>query len=117
MSNRIDEMLFDDILESISKIETYISGMNCKAFEADSKTIDAVVRNLEIIGEASNRLSYNFKAKNSSIEWEQIIGLRNRIVHAYFGIDLKIIWHILGKDLPALKKKLVAIRKALRNSC
>jgi uncharacterized protein with HEPN domain len=103
-------MLSDDILESISKVETYIYGMKCKDFESDSKTIDAVVRNLEIIGEASNRLSDKFRAKNSSIEWEKIMGLRNRIVHAYFGIDLKIIWHILGKDLPALKKKIMTIK-------
>ena len=69
---------------------------------SDPKTIDAVVRNLEIIGEAVNRLSDETKKKYPEIEWDKIVGLRHRVVHAYFGIDLEIIWSILQTSLPEL---------------
>jgi uncharacterized protein with HEPN domain len=65
--------------------------LDCDTFVKDDKTIDAVVRNLEIIGEAANRLPENFRAQLSEIEWRQIIGLRNRIVHDYFNIDVEIV--------------------------
>jgi uncharacterized protein with HEPN domain len=69
-----------------------------------------VVRNLEIIGEAANRLPDSFKDEHSEIEWIKIIGLRHRIVHEYFGVDLGIIWEILRRDLPAFKEQLQDIR-------
>ena len=69
----------------------------------DEKTMDAVVRNFEIIGEAANRVDNDFKLKNSSVEWRRIIGLRNRIVHEYFGIDYNIIWNIIKKKLSDFK--------------
>ncbi len=68
--------------------------------------IDAVTRNLEIMGEAANRLPDEFKESRSDIEWYKIVGLRHRIVHEYFGVDLEIIWEILRKDLPELRKSL-----------
>ena len=71
----------------------------------DQKSVDAVVRNLEIIGEATSRLPDEFKEKYSEIEWYKVVGLRHRIVHEYFGIDLEIIWQILQKDLPELRQK------------
>jgi uncharacterized protein with HEPN domain len=70
-----------------------------------------VVRNLEIIGEASNRLPDDFKDKHTQIEWYKVVGLRHRIVHEYFGIDLKIVWQILQKDLPALGEEISQIRR------
>lgn len=109
MSKRTPRLLLDDMLEAIEKIENYISNFNKEKFVSDEKTIDAVVRNLEIIGEAANRLPQNFTSQQSSIQWEKIIGLRHRIVHDYFGIDVEIIWSILEKDLPFLKKNLSAL--------
>ena len=76
----------------------------------DSKTIDAVVRNLQIIGEAANRLPEEFRAHYSEIPWRNIIGLRNRIVHDYIGVDVEIIWQIVEKEIPHLKKQLEGIR-------
>jgi uncharacterized protein with HEPN domain len=73
---------------------------------ADEKTQDAVVRNLEIIGEAANRLPQEFKVRHADIEWPKIVGLRHRIVHDYFGIDLKIIWRIINEDLRVFKSQL-----------
>ena len=104
MSKRPVVLLVEDIWEAIEKIERYTSGMLRKSFEDDEKTTDAVVRNLEIIGEAANRLPDSFKGEHPEIEWIKIIGLRHRIVHDYFGVDLGIIWEIIQRDLPAFKQ-------------
>ncbi len=113
MSKRSLELLVEDIWESIEKIERYTAGMTRDSFQSDEKTTDAVVRNLEIIGEAAGRLSEDFTDRHSEIEWLKIIGLRNRIVHEYFGVDLQIIWQILKKDIPAFKASLKNIRSQL----
>ena len=110
MSERPVNLLLDDILEAIDRAEQYIKGLSFDAFSRDRKTIDAVARNLEIIGEAANRLPDEFKEKHSNIEWHKVVGLRHRIVHEYFGIDLAIIWQILQKDLPSLQQALSQIR-------
>jgi uncharacterized protein with HEPN domain len=82
-------------------------------FSSDEKTTDALVRKLEIIGEAAGRLPEDFTNQHSEIEWVKIIGLRNRIVHEYFGVDLKIIWQIFRKYIPAFKTSLSNIRSQL----
>jgi uncharacterized protein with HEPN domain len=106
MSKRPIDLLLSDILESIDRIPRYIEGLSFDAFSNDQKSIDAVVRNLEIIGEAANRLPDDFKEKHPEVEWHKVVGLRNRIIHDYFGIDLKIIWQIIHADLPKLHQKL-----------
>jgi len=110
MSKRPVDLLLDDICEAIDRIEQYISGMSFDVFSKDRKSVDAVVRNLEIIGEASNRLPADFKNSHSQIEWNKVVGLRHRIVHEYFGIDLQIVWQILQKDLPSLRQAISQIR-------
>jgi uncharacterized protein with HEPN domain len=102
MSKRSDDLLLNDILESINKIKLYTSNLNFDSFINDSKTVDAVIRNFEIIGEASNRLSEVFKENNVEIDWFRIIGFRNRIVHDYVGIDFEIVWSIIQNDLDSL---------------
>lgn len=109
MSKRTPHLLLADMIEAIGKIEKYISNVNKEDFSSDDKTIDAVVRNLEIIGEAAHRLPASFKTQHINIEWEKIIGLRHRIVHDYFGIDIEIIWSILEKDLTSLKSQLLKL--------
>jgi len=106
MSRRTSELLLDDIREAIEKIERYTRDLSLDGFMADEKTQDAVVRNLEIIGEAANRLPEEFKVQFADIEWPKIVGLRHRIVHDYFGIDLKIIWRIINEDLRVFKAQL-----------
>jgi uncharacterized protein with HEPN domain len=112
MSKRPIDLLLNDICQAIDRIEQYIENLSFDAFSKDQKSVDAVVRNLEIIGEAANRLPDEFKEKYSEIEWHKVAGLRHRIVHEYFGIDLEIIWQILNKDLPDLKRK---IRQIINN--
>jgi uncharacterized protein with HEPN domain len=110
MSKREPNLLVEDIIDSAQKILLYTSGLSFEAFVADSKTIDAVVRNFEIIGEAANRLPKEFKHKNNTIDWARLRGFRNRIVHHYFGIDYSIVWQIKESYLPELLKNLDAIQ-------
>ena len=88
--------------------------MTREQFLGDEKTIDAVTRNLEIIGEAAHKLPDEFKKKHYHVEWKSIVGLRNRIVHAYFGIDPDIIWQIIEKDLGPFLSVLKVTRATLQ---
>lgn len=95
MSKRDNILLLDDMLQSCYKIKNYVQGFDFEMFNSDNKTIDAVVRNFEIIGEAANRIDPDFRDNNPQIEWNRIRGFRNRIVHEYFGIDNEIVWSII----------------------
>jgi len=99
MSKRTPQLLIQDILVSCHKIMAYSEGMTYDDFVKDSKTIDAVIRNFEIIGEAANRLPDDFKESYAEIDWHRIRGFRNRIVHDYMGIDYEIVWEIRDKYL------------------
>jgi uncharacterized protein with HEPN domain len=102
MSERHPRVLLEDILESAEKIFKYTEGLTYEEFISDSKTIDAVIRNFEIIGEASNRLPQEFKDNHNTIDWFKIRGFRNRIVHHYFGIDYEFMWALRDSHLLAL---------------
>lgn len=106
MSRRDWTLFVADMLEACDKIDTYTSGMDFEAFCADTRTVDAVVRNLEIIGEASNGIPEDQKRLRPNIDWRAIKGLRNRIVHEYFGLSLAVIWAIVQTDLPELATQL-----------
>lgn len=105
MSKRQPELLLGDILESAEKILAYTDALTFDEFVSDSKTIDAVIRNVEVIGEAANRLPDEFKDASSEIDWHKIRGLRNRIAHEYFGIDYTIIWSVKEDYLGGLIKQ------------
>lgn len=94
------------ILEAIEQIETYIFGVSYEHFLQERLLQDGVVRQLEIIGEASRNLSTEFREQHSEIPWGQIIGMRNRMIHAYFDLNLSIVWEVVQYDLPHLKKEL-----------
>lgn len=106
MSKRDPQLLISDMLDSGWKILDYTEGFTFEEFAADEKTVDAVIRNFEIIGEAANRLPEDFKLINAEIDWQRIRGFRNRIVHHYFGIDLSIVWLIKEEFLPNLIRQL-----------
>jgi len=94
MPERNPKLLVEDILESCNKILDYTKDLSFENFIKDFKTVDAVVRNFEIIGEAANRLPEEFKELHQDIDWHRIRGFRNRIVHDYFGIDYSIVWQV-----------------------
>jgi len=106
MSNRETELLITDIIESSDKIFQYTAGMTFEKFMDDDKTLDAVIRNFEIIGEAANRLPDEFKDLHSDIDWFKIRGFRNRIVHHYFGVDYEILWQIKETFLPEMVERM-----------
>ena len=97
------------ILESIILIEQYTENISFEAFEKDRKTIDAVIRNFEIIGEASNKLPEEFTKKYPDVPWRSIIGLRNVLIHDYLGVDIKAVWGNLKQELPHLKEQIKSI--------
>ena len=99
MSERDPQLLLRDILDSAEKVFRYTENLSYEEFITDSKTIDTVIRNFEIIGEASNRLPEKFKDEYSGIDWFRIRGFRNRIVHHYFGIDYELIWALRDTHL------------------
>src|SRR5205085_12359397 len=111
MSSRSPKVLVSDILESAYKIQQYTAGQSFEDFTEDSKTVDAVIRNFEIIGEAASRLPEDFKDRFPQIDWQRIRGFRNRIVHDYFGIDYTIVWMVKETYLPEIIQQLGAISK------
>ncbi len=111
MSKRDPLLLVSDILDSSRKSLSYTDGMDFNSFASDQKTIDAVIRNFEIVGEAANRLSDGFKEQHHEIDWYRIRGFRNRIVHHYFGIDLEIVWQIKESYLPEMISMFEGISK------
>ena len=94
----------EDIVEAIEKIETYTMGMSYEEFEENQLVTDAVVRNLEIVGEAVKNIPEEIKKEHRDIPWKKIADLRNIISHKYFGIDQKIIWEIIQTKLSSLKE-------------
>jgi len=113
MSKRDPKLLLADIIESIEKIEKYTYGLSFKTFTADDKTVDAVIRNFEIIGEAANRIPEEIKEKYPTTNWFRIKGFRNRIVHDYMGIDYEIVWNIITNDLSKLREEMQGISKQI----
>ncbi|MBU1261026.1 MAG: DUF86 domain-containing protein [Planctomycetes bacterium] len=109
--SRHTELRLLDILDAIERIFSYAKGMSYKSFLADQKTQDAIVRNIEIIGEAARGIPKTFRADNPQIPWDEIIGMRNIIVHHYFGILIDVVWDIVKKELPKLKKQIKSIIK------
>lgn len=100
MSKRDTKLLLEDMINSAEKILAYTKEFTFESFIKDDKTIDAVIRNFEIIGEAANRLPESFKEQHTNIDWHRIRGFRNRIVHDYMGIDFSIVWQIKESFLP-----------------
>ena len=96
-------LYLDDILEAITQIRTYMADQSEEAFAGDRKTQDAVIRNLEIIGEAAGSIPDQIKKSEPEIDWRKITGLRNILIHEYFGINLPIIWDVVHTKLGPLE--------------
>jgi len=105
------KVYIQDIKQAITKIEKYTKNLSFTEFKNNDLVIDAVVRNLEIIGEAAKRIPNQAKQKAANIEWKKIAGLRDILIHEYFGVDLEIIWDIIKNKLPQLNKKVNQILK------
>lgn len=106
MSKREVKLYLQDIMDCIGKIERYVKDLSFEEFKKDDMVIDAVVRNIEIIGEASNNIPQDTKEKFPDIKWRKIINMRNIIAHEYFGVIVEIIWETIQKEIPQLKNAL-----------
>lgn len=111
MSKRTDREFLSDILEAIRRVQAYTAGMTFEAFLLDTKTQDAVVRDLEIIGEAARRLSDEVHKRYPTVPWKSMAGMRDRLIHHYFGISLDVVWEIVSVELGEVA---VQLERALR---
>ena len=105
---RDDSLYLRHILNSIKRIEGYAS-VGRERFLAESHWQDAIIRQLEVIGEASKQLSAELKAANPEVPWRRIAGLRDVLIHQYFGVDLDVVWGVVQRDLPLLKDNVLEI--------
>ncbi len=97
---RDSSVYLEDILTATARITPYVEGYTRESFGNDAKTVDAVVRNLEIIGEAVKQVPAGLRHQASDVEWTKIAGLRDILIHAYFGIDLDIVWDVVTNKVP-----------------
>ena len=106
MSKRTDQEFLSDIREALQRITAYVAGMTYESFVVDSKTQDAVIRNLEILGEATKNLSGELRARYPAVPWRSMAAARDRLIHHYFGTNLDIVWHIATVELPQVADQL-----------
>ena len=106
MSKRGEIESLKDIAEAIKRITVYTHGIDYGEFLEDIKTQDAVLRNIEIIGEAVKNMSPDFKQRHGNIEWKKIAGMRDRIIHFYFGVNWDVVWDVIKNKLPDLEKEI-----------
>jgi uncharacterized protein with HEPN domain len=106
MSERADRDFLSDIREAIRRIRAYTAAMTYESFLADIKTQDAVIRNLEIIGEATKNLSEELRDRHSGVPWKPMAGIRDRLIPHYFGVNLDIVWQIVAGELPQLANQI-----------
>ena len=109
MCERADDHFLSDIREAVRRIRTYTHAMTYDRFLTDIKTQDAVIRNLEIMGEATKSLSTGLRERYPDVPWKGMAGVRDRLIHHYFGVNVDIVWDIVAVELPALESQIEAI--------
>ncbi|MHC4494812.1 MAG: HepT-like ribonuclease domain-containing protein [Planctomycetota bacterium] len=102
MSKRSDLDSLGDCREAILRIDAYVKGLSYDTFSDDTKTQDAVVRNLEIIGEAVKNVSGELKGKYPRVHWKDLAGLRDKLIHHYFGVNFDIVWNVIAEEMPGV---------------
>ncbi|MCK6576849.1 MAG: DUF86 domain-containing protein [Anaerolineae bacterium] len=109
---RNDEVLLLDVLIAARRILEFVGKLDFAAFEHDEKTKSAVIREIQVIGEASRLLSSQAKENHSAVDWAAMAGMRNRVIHEYFNIDVDIVWDVIQNDIPALAAHLSTLLPA-----
>jgi uncharacterized protein with HEPN domain len=101
----------DDMLDAISKIQTFLIGFDFVTFSEDDKTQFAVIRALEMIGEASKKIPDNIKILYTDVPWREIAGMRDKLIHDYFGVDIDVVWKTAVEDIPSVLNSLKQIKQ------
>lgn len=104
---RDHRLYLKDIVQAMDDIEDFLQGMNREAFESDKKTFSAVVRQLEIIGEAAKQVPDEIRKTRPDVPWSEMAGMRGRLIHAYFGVDQGLVWHAITERMPQVKPLLL----------
>jgi uncharacterized protein with HEPN domain len=113
MSERKPSLIIDDILNCIGHIELYTAHLSFEEFSGNFMATEACLYNFQIIGEAVSKLPVEIKEANPQIPWSRIKGMRNRLIHEYFGTDLQLVWEVIKDELPSFKTELKIINDAL----
>jgi uncharacterized protein with HEPN domain len=95
-----------DILDSVDEIGDFIKGMSLDEFAGDKKTINAVLRSIEVMGEASRKIPEEIRLRYPQVPWRKMTGMRDKLIHEYHGVDIETVWQTLGEDIPPLKEKI-----------
>lgn len=103
MKDRIYADYFQDILDSIGEIEMFVKGLSFDDFTKDRKTVNAVLRSLEVIGEAARKIPESLRIQYPEVPWKKMTGMRDKLIHEYFGVDLETVWQTVREDLPKIK--------------
>jgi len=109
MPDRSVSVLLDDMMDAVGRIIAYTDGYDRARFVADTRTFDAVLRNLEVLGEAAAQVPTPFRIHHPEVPWRQIVGLRNVVIHRYFAVDPETVWTIVSVQLPSLLPQLRAL--------
>lgn len=105
-----DSVYIAHIIEALDKITRYIDGQTRDSFLQNSEKQDAVIRQLEIVGEATKRISTETREKNPEIPWSEMAGMRDKLIHDYIGVDLWIVWETAKSDVPEIKQMLLKLK-------
>jgi len=113
MTNRPARIRLEDLKQAMARVRQYTKGLTYEEFVEDEKTMDAVLRNLEVIGEAARNIPEELRGEYPDVEWHRMIGLRNIISHEYFGVDMQIIWEVATRNVPETEPLVADMLKRL----
>ena len=114
MTEKYDLVFIEHILDSINAIEEFSRGVTKEEIIKNRLKLSAIIREIEVIGEAAKNVSKSLKSKWKEVEWSNIAGTRDKMIHHYFGVDLNIVWNIVRNDLPRLKEQMRKIKRGIR---